>query len=177
MRLSPPAVEFALADGKRLFAEALQGGTMEVFFKLIPYFQTQSESAFCGIASLSVMLNALAIDPRRPLKGPSRWFDESMLDCCEPVHNVKGITFGKVACLAHCAGVRVQSFRADQTTIHDFCAHLARCAASEDCHLISSYHTSPFKETRTGHFSPIGGYDAEKDMALILDVVRFKYPP
>lgn len=32
-------------------------------------------------------------------------------------------------------------------------------------------------KTGTGHFSPIGGYHAERDMALILDVARFKYPP
>lgn len=34
-----------------------------------------------------------------------------------------------------------------------------------------------FMQTGTGHFSPIGGYHAGKDMALILDVARFKYPP
>lgn len=32
-------------------------------------------------------------------------------------------------------------------------------------------------QTGTGHFSPIGGYHAERDMVLILDVARFKYPP
>lgn len=32
-------------------------------------------------------------------------------------------------------------------------------------------------QTGTGHFSPIGGYHAVKDMVLILDVARFKYPP
>ncbi|XP_059431960.1 long-chain-alcohol oxidase FAO2-like isoform X3 [Corylus avellana] len=32
-------------------------------------------------------------------------------------------------------------------------------------------------KTGTGHFSPIGGYHAERDMVLILDVARFKYPP
>lgn len=32
-------------------------------------------------------------------------------------------------------------------------------------------------QTGTGHFSPIGGYHAGTDMALILDVARFKYPP
>jgi glutathione gamma-glutamylcysteinyltransferase len=29
----------------------------------------------------------------------------------------------------------------------------------------------------TGHFSPIGGYHPSKDLALIMDVARFKYPP
>lgn len=34
-----------------------------------------------------------------------------------------------------------------------------------------------FCQTGTGHFSPIGGYHVGKDMVLILDVARFKYPP
>ena len=32
-------------------------------------------------------------------------------------------------------------------------------------------------QTGSGHFSPIGGYHAGRDMVLILDVARFKYPP
>ena len=42
---------------------------MEGFFKLISYYQTQSEPAYCGLASLAVVLNALAIDPGRTWKG------------------------------------------------------------------------------------------------------------
>ncbi|WVZ72752.1 hypothetical protein U9M48_021163 [Paspalum notatum var. saurae] len=176
---SPPAVDFASPEGKRLFAEALAAGTMEGFFPLVSCFQTQSEPAFCGLASLAVVLNALAIDPGRRWKGPWRWFDEFMLDCCEPLDKVKaqGITFGKVACLAHCSGADVQSFRANRVTIHDLRRHLLRCVSSQDCHLIASYHRQAFKQTGTGHFSPIGGYHAGQDMALILDVARFKYPP
>ncbi|KAJ0079560.1 hypothetical protein Patl1_22971 [Pistacia atlantica] len=66
---SPPATEFASPQGKQLFTEALQGGTMEGFFKLISYYQTQSEPAYCGLATLAVVLNALAIDPGRTWKG------------------------------------------------------------------------------------------------------------
>jgi glutathione gamma-glutamylcysteinyltransferase len=176
---SPPAVDFTSPGGKRLFVEALEGGTMEGFFSLASCFQTQSEPAFCGLASLAVVLNALAIDPGRRWKGPWRWFDESMLDCCEPLDKVKaeGITFGKVACLARCSGADVQSFRANRVTVDDLRRHLLQSVASQDCHLIASYHRQPFKQTGTGHFSPIGGYHAGQDMALILDVARFKYPP
>jgi glutathione gamma-glutamylcysteinyltransferase len=42
---------------------------MEGFYRLISYFQTQSEPAYCGLASLSMALNALAIDPGRKWKG------------------------------------------------------------------------------------------------------------
>nr|ABX10958.1 phytochelatin synthase [Nicotiana glauca] len=175
----PPAVDFASTEGKQLFLEAIQNGTMEGFFKLISYFQTQSEPAYCGLASLSMVLNALAIDPGRKWKGPWRWFDESMLDCCEPLEKVKakGISFGKVVCLAHCAGAKVEAFRSNHSTIDDFRKQVMACTTSDNCHLISSYHRGLFKQTGSGHFSPIGGYHAGKDMALILDVARFKYPP
>jgi len=148
---SPPAVDFTSPDGKRLFAEALEGGTMEGFFSLASCFQAQSEPAFCGLASLAVVLNALAIDPGRRWKGPWRWFDESMLDCCKPLDKVKaqGITFGKVACLAHCSGADVQPFRANQITVDDLRHHLIRCTSCRDCHLIASYHRKPLKQVRS----------------------------
>ncbi|XAR61074.1 Glutathione gamma-glutamylcysteinyltransferase [Bertholletia excelsa] len=200
-------------DLPQLFVEAIQNGTMEGFFKLISYFQTQSEPAYCGLTSLAMVLNALAIDPGRKWKGPWRWFDESMLDCCEPLEKVKaeGISFGKLVCLAHCAGAKVDAFRTNQSSINDFRKYVKACSTSDDCHVISSYHRGKFNnqikwmqkqgldfisyhqnegsyskhinlnrafvKTGTGHFSPIGGYHAGKDMALILDVARFKYPP
>ncbi|KAI4301069.1 hypothetical protein L6164_034386 [Bauhinia variegata] len=175
----PPAVDFASTEGKQLFLESIQNGTMEGFYRLISYFQTQSEPAYCGLASLSMVLNALAIDPGRKWKGPWRWFDESMLDCCEPLEKVKarGISFGKLVCLAHCAGAKVEAFHADRSNIGEFRKYVMKCSTSDDCHVISSYHRAALKQTGTGHFSPIGGYHAEKDMALILDVARFKYPP
>ncbi|XP_054802393.1 glutathione gamma-glutamylcysteinyltransferase 3-like [Prosopis cineraria] len=176
---SPPAIEFASPEGKKIFAEAFGQGTMEGFFKLISYHQTQSEPAYCGLATLAVVLNALAIDPGRKWKGPWRWFDDSMLDCCEPLVKIKeeGITFGKVACLAQCNGAKVEAFRANETTIDDFRKNVISCSTSEDCHVIVSYHRGVFKQTGTGHFSPLGGYHVERDMVLILDVARFKYPP
>ncbi|CAN7027974.1 unnamed protein product [Brassica oleracea var. botrytis] len=201
---SPPAIDFSSPEGKKIFNEALQKGTMEGFFKLISYFQTQSEPAYCGLASLSVVLNALSIDPGRKWKGPWRWFDESMLDCCEPLEVVKekGITFGKLVRLAHCSGAKVEAFRTSQSTIDDFRKFVVTCSVSDNFHMISSYDRGVFKQvtscrhncgtflvmlmgfltkslsqTGSGHFSPIGGYNAERDMALILDVARFKYPP
>ncbi|TKY62340.1 Glutathione gamma-glutamylcysteinyltransferase 1 [Spatholobus suberectus] len=152
---------------------------MEGFYRLVPYFQTQSELKFCGLASLSMVLNALAIDPGRKWKGPWRWFDESMLDCYEPLEKVKarGIAFAKLVSLAHSAGAKVEAFRASHSSIDDFRKYVINCSTSHDCHIISSYHRAALKQTGAGHYSPIGGYHVGKDMALILDVARFKYPP
>ncbi|CAF1731184.1 unnamed protein product [Brassica napus] len=196
---SPPAIDFSSTDGKvrinfclwlacalsccfslqNIFKEAVQKGTMEGYFSLISYFQTLSEPAFSGLASLSVVLNALSIDSDRKWKGSWRWFDESMLDCCESLEIVKekGISFGKLVCLAHCSGAKVEAFRTSHSTIDDFRKFVVACSISEKCHMISSYDRGVFKQTAISHFSPIGGYSAERDMALILDVGRFKYPP
>lgn len=32
-------------------------------------------------------------------------------------------------------------------------------------------------QSGSGHFSPIGAFDRDTDMVLIMDVARFKYPP
>lgn len=71
-----------------------------------------------------------------------------MLDCCEPLEKVKaeGITFGKVACLAHCAGANVEAFRTSQSTLDDFRKHVIECTSSEDCHMITSYNRKVFNQ-------------------------------
>ena len=67
----------------------MASGGANSFFKLIEQFRTQDEPAFCGLASVAMVLNSLAIDPRRPWKGPWRWFHEEMLDCCHPLERVR----------------------------------------------------------------------------------------
>ncbi|PON81776.1 Phytochelatin synthase [Trema orientale] len=187
---SPPAIEFASPDGKRLFTEALGDGTMVGFFKLISYYQTQSEPAYCGLATLSMVLNALAIDPGRKWKGPWRWFDDSMLDCCEPLDKIKseGITFGKVACLAHCNGAKVEAFRTDESSVDEFRKRVVSCSSAEDCHVIASYHRGVFKQScRHESWNCVAKYLTEdvplllklddiKDVQEVLSVV-FQSPP
>ncbi|KAL2316739.1 hypothetical protein Fmac_030615 [Flemingia macrophylla] len=178
---SPPALDLHSPNGKQLFLEAIQNGTMECFVKLISFFQTQSEPTFCGLATLSMVLNALAIDPCRRWKGSWRWFDESMLDldCCVPLEKVKaeGITFSELLCLAQSVGAKVEAFHASRSNIEEFRKYVVECSTSEDHHVILSYHRAALKQTGNGHISPIGGYHGGKDMVLILDVARFKYPP
>ena len=42
---------------------------------------------------------------------------------------------------------------------------------------VTSFCRAALGQTGSGHFSPVGGYHAPTDSALILDVARFKYPP
>lgn len=176
--LPADAVAFSSADGRRIFAEALAAGGLEGYFRLAEQFHTQSDPAFCGLGSLVVALNALGIDPGRLWKGPWRWFAEELLDCCVPLTEVRqrGLDIEELACLARCNGADVELVRADAANLASFRAALASAAAGERV-LIASYDRSALGQTGSGHFSPVGGYHRASDLALILDVARFKYPP
>jgi glutathione gamma-glutamylcysteinyltransferase len=130
------------------------------------------------LGSLVVALNALAVDPGRVWKGPWRWFSEDLLDCCVPLADVRlrGVDMDELACLASCNGADVEVRRADRSTLANWRSALAT-AARGDAVILAAYDRSALGQTGSGHFSPIGGYHATRDMALILDVARFKYPP
>ncbi len=134
----------------------------------------QDEPAFCGLTSLSMVLNALSIDPRRTWKGAWRWFHESLLDCCRPLDSVKkdGITLVQAANLARCNGARVDMMRHGSFTEEEFRRKVLGVCESGQEHMIVSYSRRNFLQTGDGHFSPVGGYHRSRDLVLILDVVR-----
>jgi len=176
--LPSEAIAFSSPDGRRVFAEALSAGGLEGYFELAEQFHTQSDPAFCGLGSLVVALNALGIDPGRLWKGPWRWFSEELLDCCVPLAEVRkrGLDVDELACLARCNGADAELVRGDTDNLAAFRAAIA-AATSGDGVLVVSYDRSALGQTGSGHFSPVGGYHRARDLALILDVARFKYPP
>ena len=172
------AIAFSSLEGRKVFAEALAAGGLEGYFPLAEQFHTQSDPAFCGLGSLVVALNALGIDPGRLWKGPWRWFSEELLDCCVSLAEgrERGLDLEELACLARCNGADVAAVRGDATNLAAFRAAIASAAGGEGV-LVASYDRSGLGQTGSGHFSPIGGYHRVRDLALILDVARFKYPP
>jgi len=109
--LPDSCIAFSSQEGVSRFTSALQHQGLKSFFKLTEQFTTQSEPAFCGISTLVIVLNALAVDPRRTWKGPWRWYEESHLNCCLDLETIKesGITIPDFRCLAKCQGLAVQA--------------------------------------------------------------------
>jgi glutathione gamma-glutamylcysteinyltransferase len=173
-------VAFSSPEGRQLFREALADGHMEGWFALSEQFHTQADPAFCGLGTLVVVLNALEIDPGRIWKGPWRWYGEELLDCCQPLSKVqeKGVTIDELACLARCNGARATVSRASAAGVDQLRAAIrAATAAARGPVLVAGYGRAALGQTGGGHFSPIAGYHPQRDLALILDVARFKYPP
>eukprot|EP01025_Chloroclados_australasicus_P010856 TRINITY_DN14590_c0_g1_i1.p1 TRINITY_DN14590_c0_g1~~TRINITY_DN14590_c0_g1_i1.p1 ORF type:complete len:318 (+),score=17.69 TRINITY_DN14590_c0_g1_i1:388-1341(+) len=102
-----------------------------------------------------------------------------MLDCCKDLQQVKeeGITIEKVACLALCNGALANYKLFGEFSLEQFRQEVQECSEIGTSHIIASYSRKELNQTGDGHFSPIGGYNAQKDLVLILDTACFKYPP
>lgn len=195
----------ASPSGKQIFKEALASGGMESYFPLAEQFVTQSEPSFCSLSSLSMVLNALNFDPKKVWKGAWRWVSEETLQCestqiCgHSLEAIKtdGLSFHEFESLARCHGVRISGHRvlSDGTEVGD----TEEGSAEEKCpegidkfrklveqismddqaetFIVVNFSRKILNQTGDGHFSPIGGYHKEKELVLIMDVARFKYPP
>ncbi|XP_048765526.2 glutathione gamma-glutamylcysteinyltransferase-like isoform X1 [Ostrea edulis] len=178
--LPQSCISFYSQEGKKIFHEALESGHMECYFKLAAQFRTQDEPAFCGLTTLVIALNALEVDPGEVWKGPWRWFHERMLYSCVPISLVEqeGINFDQFVCLAGCNSLDTQPTKSGTGgTLEQFREKVIEYTKRDDAFLILSYSRITLNQSGDGHFSPVGGYHPEKDLVLMLDTARFKYPP
>ena len=177
--LPAPAVRFSSAQGKQLLRKALLHATAECYFRLAEAFHTQSEPAYCGLATLVMVLNALEVDPGAKWKDNWRWYDEEMFHCCVDLDEIKkdGITWRPWCKLAREHGLDLKPQLATNTTIDAFREAVRTATASDSVMLIVNYGRGSVNQAGNGHFSPIGAYVADEDMVLVFDVARFKHPP
>lgn len=193
--LPPNLIALSSPLGKQIFREALDEGGMECYFPLAEQFVTQSEPSYCSVSSLAMVLNALNFDPKRVWKGAWRWVSEEMLNCesqavCgHSLDRIKkdGLNFDEFESLARCHGVRIQSWRVCHGTkepcgmkgFEVFKQHVIETCRADQAKsfTVVNYSRKHLQQTGDGHYSPIGGYHRERDLVLILDVARFKYPP
>lgn len=178
--LPDTCISFLSKEGKKIFMEAMASGHMECYFKLASQFRTQEEPTFCGLSSLVMLLNALEVDPGRIWKSPWRWYHESMLDSCISMKDAikEGINFNQFVQLAESHGLQTLSKMVDDKDSEEsFRKVIQMCTQQEQCLMCLSYSREVLSQTGDGHFSPVGGYHPERDLILILDTARFKYPP
>lgn len=175
--LPPSCIDFSSIEGKTIFAEALADGTMEGYFKLAGHYHAQSEPSFCGIAVLCMVLNSLTSE--RTFGKPFRWYSEERMSCCVPLEVVKknGIDFDLFSTLATRHGAGIIPYRYPQKTEEEFREDIDLITRKTDEFIVASYDRASLSQTGHGHFSPIAGYHKQKDLVLLLDVARFKYPP
>ena len=189
---SAAMVPFNSKPGKAIFRRALEQGMLDgSYWSLSECFAAQTSPASCGLGTLAMCLNSLAIDPgNRSNVGIFRWYTEKSLFChgssFVPTHDevlARGISMMDLCRLGACNCLESTPFCAtgpNACTEDDFRRHvIAACAdnKSSATRIVASYHRGVLGQTGDGHHSPIAAYDRESDRVLILDVARFKYAP
>ncbi|ORY00139.1 Phytochelatin-domain-containing protein [Basidiobolus meristosporus CBS 931.73] len=168
---------FTSEEGKQIFKESLCQGYAEGYFNLVGNFTTQSEPSYCGPSSLAMVLNAMEIDPKKRWKGNWRWYSEELLEGFDPAKQFKcnGVNDSEFLELAqnHC---EVEAKSARDVTLQEFVDDLKRVCSRGTEHIVLSFSRRGLDQAGEGHFSPIGGYNADRQQVLIMDVTRSKYP-
>ena len=169
-------------QGEKLLKES---DDLEAFIPLIANFVSQKNQAFCGVASIVMVLNALQLPaPPVPDYDPYHTFtQENFLDektdiiLPREVLAKQGMTLDQIGALVATQPIKVEVLHAADTSLDAF-RHAARDYLSkEGKFVIVNYLRKAIGQEKGGHISPLGAYDVETDRFLILDVSRYKYPP
>ncbi|KAI7870483.1 Phytochelatin-domain-containing protein, partial [Lichtheimia hyalospora FSU 10163] len=153
-------IPFSSNEGKELFIKSMNSIYNSIYFILSQNFTTQTDPAFCGLSTLSMILNSLGVDPLQIWKYPWRWYVDDMLNCCRSLENIKqnGITIEEFSCLAKCNGLQSSFYRFNEISKEQFINDIKRSCSSNNEILVVSYDRKILGQTGSGHFSPIGLY-------------------
>jgi hypothetical protein len=173
---------FSTRDGESYFAES---DAREAYFPLSSNFVTQKTQAYCGVASIVMVLNALRVPaPPVPEYAPYRTFTQDNVlndgtDAVLPRDLLarRGMTLDQIGGILATEPVKAEVHHAADSSAAEF-RKLASSYLGEPGHfVIVNYLRRAIGQEAGGHISPLAAYDAKSDRFLILDVARYKYPP
>ena len=154
-------------------------------------FETQDNLAYCGVATLVMILNALEIeapiseDHTIPGYVSYRFFtqknvleNESIRDVIQPeLIRKQGMTLNELAGIFQTYSVKVQTFHGEDITLERFRELAIQNLQQPKNFLVVNYLRSSLGQKGGGHISPVVAYNESSDRFLILDVARYRYSP
>lgn len=157
------------------------------YFPLSMHFTTQDNPAYCGPASIAMVLNAMGVPrPASDMTLGLGLFDQeniftSAVDQVKPAAAITsppyGMTLDEVGGVLAAHGLSVSVVHAEDEGLEAFRETAVRQLADDDHFVLVNYLRKVIGQEAGGHISPLGAYDADTDRFLILDVSRYKYPP
>ena len=149
-------------------------------------FETQDNLAFCGVASIVMVLNALSI----PAPTATEWvrynrftqdnfFDNPNTENVISKETVsrQGLTFQELGRVLESYPLDVEVYHGSDVSLQEFRQRIINNLKQENNCVLVNYLRSSVGQQRGGHISPIAAYHKESDRFLILGVSRYKYPP
>ena len=163
----------------------LESGALANYFPIADNFVTQKTQAYCGVASMVMVLNAAGVPaPTSPEYQPYHSFTQDNVldertDGVLP-HDVlarRGMTLDQLGGLLALHPLTIEVHHAANGGLDSFRAAARNYLAAKDHFVIVNYLRRAIGQQSGGHISPLAAYDAKADRFLILDVARYKYPP
>ncbi len=158
---------------------------LEAYFPISVAFETQKTQAYCGVASMVMVLNAIhAPAPSAPEYQPYKVFTQDNLldeksELIRPRELLarRGMTLDQVSQILALHAVAVEVHHATPGGLDEFRKLASDYLGSKDHFVIVNYYRKALGQAPGGHISPLAAYDEKADRFLIMDVARYKYPP
>ncbi len=183
LKLPSNLIPFNSSEGEKLL---INSQFRHDYFPLSIHFVTQKNQAYCGVASMVMVLNALnIIAPKTPEYLSFHMFTQENFFNSERTRNVssasaisrRGMNLEKLAQLLESYDVKVRIYHAADIDISQFRQLVADNLKQPNNFVLVNYLRKSIGQETGGHISPIAAYDQSTDRFLILDVSRYKYPP
>ena len=152
---------------------------------LAEQFLTQANLAYCGVASMVMVLNSLAVPaPAAAGYGSYRfWTQENAFESAttravlapELVAR-QGMTLDPLRALLASLGLQARAIHGDRLSQAQFRLLLRSNLSNPSDRLLVNYDRQALGQAGGGHISPLAAYHAATDRVLILDVARYRYP-
>ncbi|NEO90275.1 MAG: glutathione gamma-glutamylcysteinyltransferase [Moorea sp. SIO3G5] len=156
----------------------------EDYLPLSIQFVTQENLAYCGVASMVMVLNALSIQaPEAPEFRTNRFTQKNVFNAkTEQVRMAeviarRGMTLEQLAGLLETYPVRTEVYHGGDLTLDQFRNIVVKNLQEAENFVLVNYLRKAIAQKTGGHISPLAAYNHEADRFLILDVSRYKYPP
>ncbi len=154
-------------------------------------FVTQDNLAYCGVATLVMILNALELEapeaPNHTIPGlvSYRFFTQENVFENEKTHEVikpevvakQGMTLEELEGLFASYPVEVQTFHGDEVSLQQFRQLAVQNLQQPGNFIVVNYLRRSLEQKGGGHISPVAAYHEQSDRFLILDVARYRYSP
>jgi Phytochelatin synthase len=163
----------------------LESHALAAYFPISVAFETQKNQAYCGVASIVMVLNAIhAPAPASPEYQPYNVFTQDNVldertDAILPreVLARQGMTLDQLGQILSLYPVAAEVRHAAPGGLDEFRKTASEYLASKDHFVVVNYLRKTLGQERGGHISPLAAYDDRADRFLVLDVARYKYPP
>ena len=176
-------INFNSSEGEKLLIES---SARKDYVPLSINFVTQDNLAYCGVASIVMVLNALGIyAPETTQYRNYRIFTQENFFSNPQTQAVikaeivarRGMTLEQLGKLLASYPVKVEVHHGGDVSLEKFRQLVVQNLQEPDNFVLVNYLRKTIGQEQGGHISPIAAYNQETDRFLILDVSRYKYPP